>query len=317
MTPVTPAQIAWQQAAGEGCIKSPNFFLMVKCQEGCGIRKCVSVCGHEMPRGVRFGGDAEGDEEAGKVAQAGGKFTRISLVVDEDEGIPNSQNLSRIFNKSHFDAAERELQREQQLKALGEELFGGLVAFSCVFFILCLIMLAMYIHLQPVAPDFEVTGAGFVSLAITALTPAQIAEQTSSGSGNYFAAYFTFNASYTILFTNSNKKVDMFVESIELTVFYNGFRFGATKSMPFTQPRSSSQSFKLFVSQKLLPIPLNVYYTMLSSSGKRTFFGADLVMKGTMSTIGTLKSPPFNFRVRCNLVLKNYIIIEKYCKRLN
>ncbi|EFJ20974.1 hypothetical protein SELMODRAFT_418106 [Selaginella moellendorffii] len=286
MTPVTPAQIAWQQAAGEGNyyaayfqfgttyevqydnsnnnrkvdtfnnstsqawlktyivrIRENNLPLpldvyytivndmklgkatyVLMLTEGCGIRECVSVRGHEMPRGVRFGGDAEGDEEAGKVAQAGGKFTRISLVVDEDEGIPNSQNLSRIFNKSHFDAAERELQREQQLKALGEELFGGLVAFSCVIFILCLIMLAMYIHLQPVAPDFEVTGAGFVSLAITALTPAQIAEQTSSGSGNYFAAYFTFNASYTILFTNSNKKVDMFVESIELTVFYNGFR---------------------------------------------------------------------------------------------
>eukprot|EP00250_Pteridium_aquilinum_P008955 c18336_g1_i1 orf=430-1314(+) len=183
-----------------------------------------------------------------------------------------------------------------------------------IIFILGIAALVLYLVLQPKAPDFSVTDATIAAFNLTAAPLS--ADNTSPGASLYLNADVTFD----VRAENPNKKIGIYYDEVDVTLFYEDAKIGTGSIPAFYQGHKNTTL--LYLHMKGQDVGLT---PSLGSSLQTTLKNADatvLLHSKTLAQvrikIGSWKSRAAKFQVDCTVEMSqptapNPHLLSKSC----
>ncbi|EFJ20789.1 hypothetical protein SELMODRAFT_418107 [Selaginella moellendorffii] len=231
----------------------------------------------------------------------------------------NRTDISRFFDEEYLARMEAKEARDRVRWSRSRHFGSILVGLLLFFLVLGLVMMGIYCYLKPSFPRLDVVTAKFSYINMNDVDASEIIAQQAEGKGMYFAAVYNYSIIYTLYLSNPNKRVDLYIQSLEIKPFYFGFLLGAGNSPPFVQLRSSSRLVFITVTDDGLQVPLTSNYSIKRDILRKALtFMIEMELKAKMSTVFGLTSPSFWCSAKCDIqVDQNGMVANKICSNKN
>lgn len=172
---------------------------------------------------------------------------------------------------------------------------------AIIIILLGVAVLVLYLVLEPKTPQFSVTGATISTFNVT--TQPILASNASPGASLYLNADVTF----VVQAQNPNKKIGIFYDAVDVTLFYEGAEIGAGSIPAFYQGHQSTASLDLRMKGEDVALTPSIgldLQTSLQSDGGSISLEARTIAQVRIK-VGSWKSRDSKFEVDCDVQISN------------
>ncbi|MCO5571981.1 hypothetical protein L7F22_025741 [Adiantum nelumboides] len=173
--------------------------------------------------------------------------------------------------------------------------------FAAIVIILGIAALVLYLVLQPKTPDFSVSDASITSFNLS--TQPLSASNAIAGASVYLNADVTFNVSAE----NPNKKIGIFYDAVDVTLFYDDQNIGQGSIPAFYQGHRNTTLLLLHMKGQDVGLTSTVGSTLrttLSVASNSIFLHARTLAEVRIK-VGSWKSRASKFQIDCNVEMSN------------
>lgn len=179
------------------------------------------------------------------------------------------------------------------------------LAWSCgilatIVVLLGIAALVLYLVLQPKSPQFSVTDA-HISVFNLSATPLQSAPSPDA------IVYLQADVTFTIQAQNPNKKIGIYYDSVDVTLFYDGASIGNGSLPAFYQGFQNTTQLELEMKGQDVPLTQSIG-TLLESELNNSSSSIPLQVKTITQvrvSVGSWKSGDSKFEVDCDVQISN------------
>lgn len=189
--------------------------------------------------------------------------------------------------------------------------FVGIIV--TILFLLGITALVLYLVLQPKAPSFSVTDA---STSLFNLSTQPLQSAPSSGAFAYLNADVTF----TVEAQNPNKKIGIYYDSVDVTLYYDGTQIGNGSLPAFYQGHRNTTNLELEMKGQDVPLSTSIGQALQQSVTDQSNLSLQVITVTKVRVkVGGWSSGASTFQVKCDVQISNPLagnvqLISKSCK---